>query len=47
LSSSSEPFELHATHSHDVFSVFISKEEFVEKMLGAMGGDAEIEFNME
>jgi len=26
---------------------FISKEEFTEKTLGVMGGDEEIEFNME
>jgi len=26
---------------------FISKEEFAEKTLGVMGGDEEIEFNME
>jgi len=43
-----EPFELHATR-YDVldFRYFISKEEFAEKMLGVMGGDEEIEFNME
>jgi len=26
---------------------FISKQEFVEKTLGVMGGDEEIEFNVE